>query len=114
MSGATLIKTPYTWTHVSLSANQKFLQDKMLARGTISLLNSKSQIKSQLLGFRAGADYRIQENLSASIMGQIRFNYVSSYKKDKVDNDGDGKIDNAGEVLDINSSGIILTLQYNF
>lgn len=114
MSGGTLIKTPYTWTHVSLSANQKFLQDKMLARGTISLLNSKSQIKSQLLGFRAGADYRIQENLSASIMGQIRFNYVSSYKKDKVDNDGDGKIDNAGEVLDLNSSGIILTLQYNF
>ncbi len=114
MNGTELIKTPYTWTHLSLTANQKFFQDKMLARGSISLLNSKSHIKSQLLGLRAGADYRIQDNLSAAIMGQIRFNYVPSYKKDKVDNDGDGKIDNASEVLDINSSGIILTLQYNF
>ena len=114
MIGTKLIKTPYTWTHMSFSANKKFLQDKMLARGAISLLNSKSHIKSKLLGLRAGADYRIQENLSAAIMGQIRFNYVPSYKNDKVDNDRDGKVDNAGEVLDINSSGIILTLQYNF
>ena len=27
---------------------------------------------------------------------------------------GDGKVDNSSEVLEINSSGIILTLQYNF
>ena len=60
------------------------------------------------------ANERIQNNLSASIMGQIRFNYIASFKKDKLDNDGDGKVDNSSEVLKINSSGIILTLQYNF
>ena len=90
------------------------MQEKILARGAISLLDSRSRIKSQLLGLRAGADYRIQNNLSASIMGQIRFNYIASFKEDKLDNDGDGKVDNSSEVLEINSSGIILTLQYNF
>ena len=114
MVGNELIKTPYVWTHFSFSANKKMMQEKILARGAISLLDSRSRIKSQLLGLRAGADYRIQNNLSASIMGQIRFNYVASFKKDKLDNDGDGKVDNSSEVLEINSSGIILTLQYNF
>lgn len=114
MDGNTLIKTPYTWTNFSLSANYRLLQDKMLAKGSVSLLNSQSQIKSQLLGLRAGADYRIRNNLSASLISQIRLNYIPSYKKDKLDNDGDGKVDNAGEDLEINSAGIILTLQYNF
>ena len=86
----------------------------MLAKGSISLLNSQSQINSQLLGFRAGADYRINKNLSATFMSQIRLNYIPSFKKDNLDNDGDGQVDNANEVLKINSTGIILTLQYNF
>ena len=86
----------------------------MLAKGSISLLNSQSRIKSQLFGVRAGADYRIGDNLSASIISQIRLNYIPSFKKDKQDNDGDGKVDNAGEILEINSAGVIMTLQYNF
>ena len=114
MNGNTLVKTPYTWTNISLSANYHLFQDKMLAKGSISLLNSQSQINSQLLGFRAGADYRINKNLSATFMSQIRLNYIPSFKKDNLDNDGDGQVDNANEVLKINSTGIILTLQYNF
>jgi hypothetical protein len=47
-------------------------------------------------------------------MSQIRLNYIPSYKKDNLDNDSDGKVDNASEVIDVNSTGIILTLQYNF
>ena len=114
MNGNTLVKTPYTWTNISVSANYHLFQDKMLAKGSISLLNSQSQINSQLLGFRAGADYRINKNLSATFMSQIRLNYIPSFKKDNLDNDGDGQVDNANEVLKINSTGIILTLQYNF
>ena len=114
MDGNKLIKTPYTWTNISISGNYRLLQDKMLAKGTISLLNSQSQIKSQLFGLRAGADYQIRNNLTASIMSQFRLNYIPSYKKDKLDNDGNGKVDNAGEVMEINSAGIILTVQYNF
>jgi hypothetical protein len=47
-------------------------------------------------------------------MSHIRLNYIPSYKKDNIDNDSDGKEDNASEVIDVNSTGIILTLQYNF
>lgn len=114
MNGNTLVKTPYTWTSISVSGNYRLLQDKVLAKGSVSLLNSRGRIKSQLLGFRAGADYRINENLSAALMSQIRLNYIPSYKKDNIDNDSDGKVDNASEVIDVNSTGIILTLQYNF
>jgi hypothetical protein len=114
MDGNKLIKTPYTWTNISISANYWLLQDKMLAKGSISLLNSQSQIKSQVFGLRAGADYQIRNNLTASVMSQFRLNYIPSYKKDKLDNDGNGKVDNAGEVVEINSAGIILTLRYNF
>ncbi|MEA1882023.1 MAG: hypothetical protein U9N31_06435 [Candidatus Marinimicrobia bacterium] len=114
MDGNKLIKTPYTWTNFSVSANYRMLDNKMLAKGSISLLNSHSRVKSQLLGIRAGADYRIRNNLSASIISQVRLNYIPSFKKDKIDNDDDGKVDNGGEVLELNSVGIILTLQYNF
>ena len=54
------------------------------------------------------------ENLSAALMSHIRLNYIPSYKKDNLDNDSDGKVDNASEVIDVNSTGIIFTLQYNF
>ena len=109
-----LIKTPYTWTHISLSANKMIFQNKINSKGIITFLNSKSQINSKLLGLRAGLDYRFQENLTASIMSQVRFNYFPDFKDDKLDNNGDGKIDNSEEVFNINSIGIIFNVQYNF
>ena len=114
MDGNDLVKTPYTWTNIGFSANYKMLNDKMLAKGAISLLNSQSQVKSKLLGVRAGAEYRIRYNLSASIMSQVRLNYVPSFKKDKIDNNGNGQVDETGESVKINSIGIILNLQYKF
>jgi len=109
-----LIKTPYTWTHLSFSANKMIFQDKINSKGVITFLNSKSQISSKLLGLRAGFDYRLQENLTASMMSQVRFNYFPDFKEDNLDNDGDGKIDNSGEAFNINSIGIIFNVQYNF
>ena len=109
-----LTKTPYTWTNFSLSANKMIFEDKVNSKGVITFLNSKSQINSKLLGLRAGLDYRFQENLTASIMSQVRFNYTPDFKKDELDNDRDGKIDNSGEVFNINSMGIIFNVQYNF
>ncbi len=109
-----LAKTPYTWTNFSLSANKMIFEDKVNSKGVITFLNSKSQINSKLLGLKAGLDYRFQENLTASIMSQVRFNYTPGFKKDGLDNDRDGKIDNSGEVFNINSMGIIFNVQYNF
>ena len=109
-----LNKIPYTWTHFSLSANKMIFENKVNSKGVITFLNSKSQINSKLLGLKAGLDYRLQENLTASIMSQVRFNYTPDFKKDKLDNDGDGKIDNSDEVFNINSMGLIFNVQYNF
>ena len=77
-------------------------------------LDNRLEINSKLLGLRAGLDYRFQDNVTASIMSQVRFNYAPDFKRDELDNDGDGKVDNSGEVFNINSMGIIINLQYNF
>ena len=69
----------------------------MLARGAVSLMDSRSKINSQLLGIRGGADYQIQTNLSATLTGYIRIYSVPSEK-----------------FIETNSSGIVLTLNYNF
>ena len=55
-----LVKISYTWTNLSITANYRLFSNKMLARGTISLMDSRSKINSQLFGIRAGADYQIQ------------------------------------------------------
>ena len=97
MSQNKLVKTSYTWTNLSITANYRLFNNKMLARGTISLMDSRSKINSQLLGIRAGADYQIQTNLSAAFTGYIRIYNVPSEK-----------------FFETNSSGIVVTLNYNF
>ena len=97
MSENKLVKTLYTWTNFSISANYRLLNNRMLARGAISLMDSRSKINSQLLGIRAGADYQIQTNLSATLVGYIRVYSVPSQK-----------------FVETNSSGIVVTLNYNF
>ena len=97
MSNNKLIKTAYTWTNLSIVGNYRLLNNKMLARGAVSLMYSQSKINSQLLGIRGGADYQIQTNLSATLTGYIRIYSVPSEK-----------------FIETNSSGIVLTLNYNF
>ena len=97
MSNNKLIKTAYTWTNLSIAGNYRLLNNKMLARGAVSLMYSQSKINTQLLGIRGGADYQIQTNLSATLTGYIRIYSVPSEK-----------------FIETNSSGIVLTLNYNF
>ena len=92
-----LIKTAYTWTNLSIAGNYRLLNNRMLAHGAVSLMYSQSKINSQLLGIRGGANYQIQTNLSATLTGYIRIYSVPSEK-----------------FIETNSSGIVLTLNYNF
>ena len=92
-----MVKTSYTWTNLSITANYRLFNNKMLARGTISLMDSRSKINSQLFGIRVGADYQMQTNLSAAFTGYIRIYNVPSEK-----------------FFETNSSGIVVTLNYNF
>ena len=103
-SNGLLQKIPFTWTNLSVSANYKLIDNKTLFRGMISVMDNKSQIRSQLLGFRAGLDYNLREDISASLMSFLRLNYISS-------NNG---IQSYKEGVEVNSSGLIFNLNYNF
>ena len=92
-----LIKTVYTWTHISISANYRIYNDRILARGSMSMMNSQSKVSSQLFGLRLGADYQIQSNLSGSVTGYLRVNSIPENK-----------------TIEMNSSGVVLNLNYNF
>ena len=92
-----LIKTVYTWTHISISANYRIYNDRILARGSVSMMNSQSKVSSQLFGLRLGADYQIQSNLSGSVTGYLRVNSIPENK-----------------TIEMNSSGVVLNLNYNF
>ena len=92
-----LIKTVYTWTHISISANYRIYNDRILARGSVSMMNSQSKVSSQLFGLRLGADYQIQSNLSGSVTGYLRVNRIPKNK-----------------IIEMNSSGVVLNLNYNF
>ena len=79
------------------------MDDRILLKGTLTLIDSNSQIRSQLIGFRAGVDYNYRNNLTASLISFVRINYI-----------GDNKGRQYEEGIDINSSGIIFNINYNF
>ena len=80
------------------------MENKMMLKGMISIIDNKSQIRSQLLGLRAGFDYRFREDIYTSFMSFLRLNYINS-------NNG---IQAYKEGVDINSSGMIFSLNYDF
>ena len=61
------------------------------------MMNSQSKVSSQLFGLRLGADYQIQSNLSGSVTGYLRVNRIPKNK-----------------IIEMNSSGVVLNLNYNF
>ena len=103
ISDNTLKKTSYVWTNLSSSANYRLTDNRILLKGTLTLIDNNSQIRSQLIGLRGGVNYNYRDNLTASLMSFIRINYIGnnnglSYK----------------EGFDLNSTGIIFNINYNF
>ncbi len=107
-------KIPYTWTSAALTGHYVLRQDLLKFIGNFSFLNSKGAVHSQVFGIRLGGDYRIRQNLLTVFSGTFMVNRFPSYNADEIDNDGNGKVDEAGESLQVNTTGIILTIKYNF
>jgi len=103
ISNNVLQKTSYVWTNLSSTANYRLTDDRILLKGTLTLIDSNSQIRSQLIGLRGGIDYNYRNYITASLMSFIRINYI-----------GDNKERSYKEGFDINSSGIIFNINYNF
>ena len=94
-------KLPYTLTSLSFNINRKFLGEKLVSKNEASLLNSKGKNSSTLLGLRSGVDYYVREDLNLNLVAYFRF----SYSKNSVENE---------RKIDINASGITLTMLYRF
>ena len=94
-------KLPYTLTSLSFNINRKFLGEKLVSKSEASLLNSKGKNSSTLLGLRSGIDYYVREDLNLNLVTYFRF----SYSKNPAENE---------RKVDINASGITLTMLYRF
>ena len=103
VSNNTLQKTSYVWTNISSTANYRLIENRILLKGTLTLIDSKSQIRSQLVGLRGGIDYNFRSNLTASLISFVRINYI-----------GNNNSQSYEEGFDLNSSGIIFNINYNF
>jgi hypothetical protein len=103
VSSNTLQKTSYVWTNVSSTANYRLIENRILLKGTLTLIDSKSQIRSQLVGLRGGIDYNFRSNLTASLISFVRINYIRNNNGQSYE-----------EGFDLNSSGIIFNINYNF
>ncbi|GIS36407.1 MAG: hypothetical protein Ct9H90mP7_4150 [Candidatus Neomarinimicrobiota bacterium] len=99
-----LVKNPYVWSSISVSTNYQLIDNILRLQGGLSLMDNKSQLRSQLLSLRAGGDYKLQNNVSINIVSFLRFNYLSN-------NQG---LDTYQEGLDMSASGIICSINYNF
>ena len=103
ISNNTLKKTSYVWTNLSSSVNYRLTDNRILLKGTLTLIDNNSQIRSQLIGLRGGVNYNYRDNLTASLMSFIRINYI-----------GNNNGLSYREGFDLNSTGIIFNINYNF
>ena len=76
----------------------------MRLQAGISLMDNKSQIRSQLVSLRVGADYQLQNSLSINVVSFLRFNYL-------FDNQG---LDSYEKGFDMNASGVTCSINYKF
>ena len=90
-------------------------------RGQYSILNNKVRIKGglnyttngvgfNLYGGNLGGDWYIADRLTLSVNSSIRLDN----KKDGLDNDGDGIVDEGTENFTVNNSGLNINLGYRF
>tara|TARA_B100000902_G_C26778483_1_gene653880 strand:- start:330 stop:611 length:282 start_codon:yes stop_codon:yes gene_type:complete len=92
------------------------LSNKLRFRGGLDFMTNGKEDDTliRLYGSKFGCDYDIMTKLTLSLNGTIRINDSKVYSKDEIDNDEDGKIDEANENWSINSSGMFITLGYRF
>lgn len=107
-------KIPYIWTSGALTGQYAMLQNKLRLSANLSFLNSQGAVHSQVYGLRGGAGFLLRPNLVANLSGTFLLNFFPDYKSDGIDNNSNGETDETGEYLEVNTSGIILTIKYNF
>lgn len=109
-----IIQKPYSWTAIAVNSQNSFWDSRLRFTGGLSFLRSTGDVDSNIYGLKTGAEYDVVENLVASLSLNLQMSQVPSYRKDQLDNDGDGKTDELFEPWSINTSGLFLNLNYSF
>jgi hypothetical protein len=105
-----------SWTSVNTSATYSFFNNKLRIRSGIDFTSNgmKGDLATKLYGSKFGGDWDIFDKLTLSLNSSIRLIDNQGNKKDDIDNDQDGDVDELRENWSISSSGINLTLGYKF
>jgi len=109
-----IIKIPYTWVSGVVNGQYSYFQNKLKIMGTLSFLDSKGSLHTQILGFRSGADYKFSNSLAANINFTFLLNIYPDFTSDGIDNDKNDKIDDSGEKYEVNVTGMLFTVNYKF
>lgn len=125
-------KNESSWTSLNMSAQYEIdfslfpfpwydrfspgWQNKLRFKGGLDYMSNgeKGDKAIMLYGGKFGTELDIIKNLVLSANGSIRMNYAKGNTSDGLDNDKNGKIDDSGENLSINNSGIYMMLGYRF
>lgn len=90
-----ITKVKYTWTTAGLAGQVSMLNQKLRVNGGVSYLASKGLTESIIVSVKGGADMDIVEGFSAILSGVLQ-------------------LTKTGDETEINTTGIILKLRYNF
>ena len=88
-------KVKYTWTSAGLAGQYSMLQQKLRLSGGLSYLASKGLSESTIVSVKGGAEMDIVEGFSAILSGVLQ-------------------LTQANQETEINTTGLILKLRYNF
>ena len=94
----------------------EILENQLLLKTGLDYMTNgkKKNEKIEIYGIKIGAELDIIKNLVLMVNASMRFNKSIGNTKDGIDNDDNGKIDDNGEKIIINNSGIFISLGYRF
>lgn len=93
--GDSIVKVPYTWTSISMNGQYAFPQQKIRLTGGFSYLSSKGSTDTAIYGLKTGAEWDVMTGFLVTLSGVMQ-------------------VTQTDEDTEINTTGIILKLKYNF
>jgi len=109
-----IIQKPYSWTAAGVNSLNNFKDNHLRFNGGLIFIRSAGDINSNIYGLKSAVEYDIIQNLVVSTSLNLQLSQIPSYRKDGVDNNGNGKTDELFEPWSWSSSGLFVNLKYTF
>jgi len=82
---------------LSLRGQYALLENRLKTTGGLNIINNRGITDISLYGLTAGVDYKIKDQMTLTLDGDIQLVHDRSKRK-----------------LELNTSGLLLTFRYNF